>query len=61
MNQLYAQGMLSLSAFQSGWDVGLVIFGLHLLVVGYLAFKSGYIPKWLGVLLFIAGTRLHGR
>ncbi len=54
-NQLYAQGMLSLSAFQSGWDIGLVIFGLHLLVVGYLAFKSGYIPKWLGVLLVIAG------
>ncbi len=54
-NQLYAQGMLSLNAFQSGWDLGLVIFGLHLLVVGYLAFKSGYIPKWLCILLAIAG------
>ncbi len=54
-NQLYAQVMSSLSAFQSGWDIGLVIFGLHLLVVGYLSFKSGYIPKWLGVLLAIAG------
>ena len=54
-NQLYAQVMLSLSAFQSGWDIGLVIFGLHLLVVGCLAFKSGYIPKWLGALLVIAG------
>jgi hypothetical protein len=56
VDQLYAQGMLSLSAFQSAWDIGLVIFGLHLLVVGYLAFKSGYIPKWLGVLLVIAGV-----
>ncbi len=55
VNQLYAQAMLSLSAFQSGWDIGLVIFGMHLLVVGYLAFKSGYIPKWLAVLLVIAG------
>jgi hypothetical protein len=54
-NQLYAQVMLSLSKFQSVWDIGLVIFGLHLLVVGYLAFKSGTIPKWLGVLLVIAG------
>jgi F0F1-type ATP synthase membrane subunit c/vacuolar-type H+-ATPase subunit K len=54
-DQMYTQGMLSLSKFQSGWDIGLVIFGLHLLVVGYLAFKSGYIPKWLGVLLVIAG------
>ena len=55
LDQLYAQGMLSLSAFQSTWDIGLVIFGLHLLIVGYLAFQSGYIPKWLGVLLVIAG------
>ncbi|MGB7877044.1 MAG: DUF4386 domain-containing protein, partial [Anaerolineales bacterium] len=50
LDHLYAQGMLSLNTFQSGWDIGLVIFGLHLLVVGYLAFKSGYVPKWLGVL-----------
>ncbi len=55
VNQLYAQGMLSLNAFRSGWDIGLAIFGLHLIVVGYLAFKSAYIPKWLGVLLVIAG------
>jgi hypothetical protein len=49
------QVMLSLDAFQSGWDAGLVIFGLHLVVLGFLAFKSGYIPKWLGILLIIAG------
>jgi len=55
VNQLYAQVMLSLSAFRSGWDIGLVIFGLHLLVLGYLAFKSGYIPRWLGILLIVAG------
>jgi hypothetical protein len=49
------QVMLSLGAFRSGWDAGLVIFGLHLVVLGFLAFKSGYIPKWLGILLVIAG------
>ncbi|MGZ9222858.1 MAG: DUF4386 domain-containing protein [Anaerolineales bacterium] len=53
-NQLYAQAMLSVSAFKNGWDIGLVIFGLHLLVLGYLAFKSGFIPKWLGILLVVA-------
>ena len=53
-NPLQAQVMLSLGAFRSGWDLGLVIFGFHLLVLGYLAFKSGFIPKWLGVLLGIA-------
>lgn len=54
-NQLYAQVMLSLNAFTSGWDFGLAFFGLHLLILGYLAFKSGYIPKLLGILLIIAG------
>jgi len=45
------QVMLSLSTFQSGWDAGLVIFGLHLVVLGFLMFKSGYALKWLGILL----------
>jgi hypothetical protein len=58
-DQLYAQAMLSLGAFRAGWDIGIVIFGLHLLVLGYLVIKSGYAPKWLGflfgILLIIAG------
>jgi hypothetical protein len=54
-NQLYAQMMLFLNAFTDGWDLGLLIFGLHLLLVGYLAIKSGYIPKILGIMVIIAG------
>jgi hypothetical protein len=54
-NQLYAQVMLFLNAFTDGWDLGLVIFGLHLLVLGYLVFKSGYLPKILGILVIVAG------
>ena len=53
-NQLQAQVMLSLGAFRSGYNIALVLFGFHLLVLGYLVFKSGYIPKWLGILLGIA-------
>lgn len=49
------QAMTLLMAFQSIWDNGLILFGFHLLVLGYLAFKSGYIPKWLGGLLALAG------
>ena len=55
-NQVHAQVMVFLSAFQSGWDIGLVLFGLHLLVLGSLVFKSGYIPRWLGVLLTISSV-----
>lgn len=49
--QLYAQGMVAMDAFQSGWDIGLLIFGLHLLVLGYLFFKSGYASGWWGIVL----------
>lgn len=34
--------------------VGYIFFALHILVLGYSVFKSGYIPKSLGVLLVIA-------
>src|SRR5207245_2026546 len=36
--QLQAQTMVFLTAFQSGWDLSLVVFGLHLFVMGMLAF-----------------------
>lgn len=54
-NSLNTQVMMSISAFQSGWDLGLVLFGCHLLVLGYLVFKSVEFPRWLGVLLGVAG------
>jgi hypothetical protein len=50
------QTMSYLKSFQSIWDTGLILFGFHLLVLGYLVFKSGYIPKWLGVFLVLAGV-----
>ncbi|UGV41786.1 DUF4386 domain-containing protein [Methanococcoides orientis] len=54
-DQLHAQVMLSLNAFDQVWDIGFVFFGLHLSLLGYLVFKSDYIPRILGVLLMIAG------
>lgn len=53
-DQLSAQVMLYLSAFNSIWSLGLIIFGLHLLIIAYLILKSDFIPKFLGILLFIA-------
>ncbi len=52
--QLQALVLLFLNAFDGIWSVGLVVFGLHLFLLGYLVFKSGYVPKILGVLLIIA-------
>jgi hypothetical protein len=50
------QAMSDLKAFQSIWDMALILFGFHLLVLGYLAFVSGYVPKWLGVFLLLASA-----
>lgn len=53
--QLHAQVMSFLNVFNYGWEIGLALFSLHLFVIGYLVFKSSYIPKILGILLIIAG------
>jgi Domain of unknown function (DUF4386) len=54
-DQLYAQALTGIGTFKDIWAAGLVLFGLHLLLIGYLAYRSGYVPKFLGVLLAIAG------
>ena len=32
-----------------------MVFGIHLGLLGYLVYRSGYIPRVLGILLVIAG------
>ncbi|MBN1532910.1 MAG: DUF4386 domain-containing protein [Spirochaetes bacterium] len=54
--QIHAQVMLHLGSFNSTWLVGLVFFGFHLLLLGYLIVKSGYIPRILGVLVIAASA-----
>lgn len=44
-----------LDAFHSIWDIGFIFFGIHLFFLGLLVYKSRYIPKWLGILIVIAG------
>jgi len=53
--QVHAHIMLLLDAFNKTWLLGLVFFGIHLFFLGYLIFKSGYMPRIIGILLFIAG------
>lgn len=54
-DQLHAQALVRVNAFGDIWNAGLFLFGLHLLVLGYLAYRSGYVPKLLGILLGVAG------
>jgi len=52
---LRAQVKLLLGTFRDDWSVGLVLFGIHLALLGYLVFRSGYIPRLLGIVLVIDG------
>ena len=55
--QVEVQVMASLASFDTGWKaMSLAIFGLHLLGLGYLVFKSIDFPRFLGVLVVIAGA-----
>jgi hypothetical protein len=54
--QLQAQALSGIDAYTDVWTAGLFLFGLHLLLVGYLAYRSGYVPRVLGVLLAVAGV-----
>ncbi len=53
--QLHAQVMLCIDAYDNVWNLGYVSFGLHLIILGYMIFRSGYFPKFLGILVEIAG------
>lgn len=53
--QLSAQVMIALNAFRDSWDLGLLILGLHLLLLGYVAVKSSGIPKILSILVIVSG------
>ncbi len=51
----HTQSLGHINTFTNIWDAGLVLFGLSLFLLAYLADGSGYVPKLLGVLLAIAG------
>lgn len=55
-DQLYAQAMISIRAFKNHWYFGIILFAMHLFLLGYMAIKSGYIPKIIGILLIISGA-----
>ena len=50
-----ALALFFLDLHAHGYDLGLLLFGLNCLVLGYLVFKSHFLPKVLGVLMMGAG------
>jgi hypothetical protein len=54
-DQLQSLALASLSLHGTGYNIGLVFFAFHCILVGYLIFKSTFLPRILGVLMAIAG------
>jgi hypothetical protein len=54
--QRQALAYLAVKSHGYGFGVGLIFFGCGCLVLGTLIFKSGYLPKILGVLMQVAGV-----
>jgi hypothetical protein len=52
---LHAEVMLLLNSYRYDWSMSLIIFGIHLLLLGCLIYWSAYIPTIIGVLLVIDG------
>jgi hypothetical protein len=50
-----AQSLFFLQSFDYAWQIGLIIFGVHLGVVGYLAWRAQFIHWIFGLLLIISG------
>jgi hypothetical protein len=55
-NQLDAQVHVAIGSFNSQFAFSLIIFGVYLIMLGWLAYRSGYLPKWLGIVLAIDGA-----
>jgi hypothetical protein len=49
------QALRAVDAYDTIWHVGLNLFGVHLLLIGILAYRSGYMAKVFGILLVVAG------
>ncbi|MNZ92168.1 hypothetical protein D3C78_1111830 [compost metagenome] len=53
-NQLQGQVMLELEAFEKIWSIGLIVFGGHILMIGWIALKWDRIPKIISLFLLAA-------
>ena len=50
---LESQSWMFLNSFDSSWSIGLIVFALHILLLGYLGLKSQYVPKLISIFLII--------
>lgn len=54
-DQVEALAGAKVAAFNDIWMAGLLLFGVHLALLGYLTYRSAQVPSLIGVLLVVAG------
>ena len=55
VEQLQALAYMSLELYGQAYSIAVVCFGFYCLLIGYLIFKSAFLPRFLGGLMVIAG------
>jgi hypothetical protein len=48
--------LLFFKLFSTGFNISIVFFSFYCLLIGYLVYKSGFIPWPIGILMMLAGT-----
>lgn len=56
MGAVREQVDLLLHSFRYDYSAAILLFAVHLLLIGALIFRSTYVPKWLGILLMVDGA-----
>ncbi|MGI9170336.1 MAG: DUF4386 domain-containing protein [Caulobacteraceae bacterium] len=54
-DQLQALARISLRLHGEGYSISLIFFGFYCALLGWLAFRSTFLPRFVGVLLVVAG------
>ena len=49
------EALQAVGQFHTIWDASYALFGVHLALIGYLVYRSGFAPRLIGVLLVLAG------
>lgn len=55
IDQLNDSILIHIKTFRIEGNFGLIIFGIYLVLLGYLVYRASYIPKIFGIILMIAG------
>ena len=54
-SKMYDQVIFNLNEFRNSFNFAIILFAIHLLMLGYLTIKANYVPNIMGILLIVSG------